>query len=278
MSLTLKSVPASRGLQWVRDGLRLFGKKPLAFTSLFVLFLLAAVVVSLVPLLGSLVQLMSMPLLSLGFMVAARSALLAGEVKPSQLIEPLRTDAKRRRELLWMGVIYGVAAIAILWFCDWLSDEFLLRLQKLMAKPGATPAELQALVTEPGVQQAAIFGAVLGTALTVPFWHAPALVHWGGQGLAQSLFSSSLAVWRSKGAFLVYGLAWLGLIMALGYVLTLVLGLLGLGRLVSMVLMPLGLAMSAAFYVSLIFTFNDCFGSGPMAPPSDASEVSPGPL
>ena len=27
----------------------------------------------------------------------------------------------------------------------------------------------------------------MGALLSVPFWHAPALVHWGGQGLTQAL-------------------------------------------------------------------------------------------
>jgi hypothetical protein len=38
----------------------------------------------------------------------------------------------------------------------------------------------------------------------VPFWHAPGLVHWGSQGVGQALFSSTLAVWRCRGAFVVY--------------------------------------------------------------------------
>jgi hypothetical protein len=45
-----------------------------------------------VPLLGGLVQMMSLPLLSLGFMVAAQVALLDGKVHPRQFIEPLQTD------------------------------------------------------------------------------------------------------------------------------------------------------------------------------------------
>ena len=59
----------------------------------------------------------------------------------------------------------------------------------------------------------------------MPFWHAPALVHWGDQGPAQALFSSTLAVWRSRGAFAVYLLSWLGIIVAFGVTTALLAGL-----------------------------------------------------
>lgn len=261
MPLTLKSVPAASGVLWVRDGFKLFARRPLAFTSLFVLFLLAAVVMALVPLAGGLLQMMSLPLLSLGFMIASQSALLGGEVKPAQFIEPLRGDAERRRALIILCVVYGVCALAVLLLCDALSDEALLRLQKLLAKQGTTQAELDSLLAEPGVMQAVVAGSVLGTAITVPFWHAPALVHWGHQGIGQALFSSTLAMWRNKGAFAVYTLAWIGLIIAFSAGVAMLLGLFGLLRLAGVLALPAGLAFSAVFYVSLLFTFNDCFGS-----------------
>jgi hypothetical protein len=95
----------------------------------------------------------------------------------------------------------------------------------------------------------------------VPFWHAPALVHWGAQGVGQALFSSTLAVWRSRGAFLVYMIVWFLLVMGVGVLSALLFGLLGMRELGSLVAMPAGLFFSTLFYVSLIFTFNDSFGS-----------------
>ncbi len=53
MPLLLKSVPAARGLNWLSDAFRLFLRRPLAFTAMFASFLLAALVLSLVPLLGA---------------------------------------------------------------------------------------------------------------------------------------------------------------------------------------------------------------------------------
>jgi len=266
MPLLLKPVDATRGPRWVGDAFRLFARKPLAFTALFAVFLFAAMVVSLLPLLGGLLQMMALPLLSLGFMVAGQSALLDGPVHPRQFIEPLRSDAARRRSLLTLCLIYGVVAMCILILADGVSGSAWGRLQRLLAKGEAAQPEIDALLAEPGVTTAVMLGLALGSMLSVPFWHAPALVHWGGQGVQQALFSSTVAVWRSKGAFLTYMLAWVGVLLLFGVLAAVVFAVLGVPQLAGVLGVPAGLVFSAVFYLSVLFTFNDSFGGG--APPA----------
>jgi hypothetical protein len=262
MALTLKSVPAARGSRWIIEAFRVFVRRPLAFTALFGVFLFVAMLVSLVPLLGGLVQMMALPLLSLGFMIAAQSALLNGPVTPRQFIEALQTDATRRTALLKLCALYGVLAVVVLLSADAASGHAWGRLQELIAKGGPNaPTQIDELLSEPGVTFGAALALVLGAALSVPFWHAPALVHWGGQTAGQALFSSALAVWRCKGAFAVYMLGWVGLILMFGLATALVLGLLGMAQLASLLGIPAGLVFSAVFYISLLFTFNDSFGN-----------------
>ncbi len=266
MSLLLKPVEPARGARWVGDAFRLFARRPLPFTLMFALFLFAALLAVLVPLLGGLLQMAMLPLLSLGFMVASRSALLDGPIHPRQFIEPLQTDAVRRRALLQLCIGYGVGAFLILVLCDWVSDSALQRLQTLMASGEPSQVELDALLAEPGLSAALLLGGVLGTALSVPFWHAPALVYWGAQGAGQALFSSALAVWRAKGAFFLYLMTWVGLVIMFALGSAVLLSLLGVPQLVGVVSLPGGLMFSTVFYVSLIFTFNDSFGSDAMRP------------
>ena len=261
MAMILKHVAPSRGAHWVRDGLRLYLKRPLAFTGLFVLFLFAALMVSLVPRIGLILQMMLLPMLSLGLMVASQSALLDGRVHPAQFIEPLRTSRERARALLLLCALYGIAVVSALYLVDLASGDALTRLAELMRKPDRTPAEVEAALAGRSVAAAALGLTFLVTALTVPFWHAPALVHWAGQGAWQALFSSAVAVWRSRGAFLVYGLTWFAMAAAFSVVSGMVFGLLGLGQLASEVAIAAGLFFSTLFYVSLIFSFNDSFGS-----------------
>ena len=261
MTLLLKSVPASRGPRWIADALRLFARRPLAFTMMFAAFMFAALLSSLLPYVGGVLQMMALPLLSLGFMVASQSALLNGPVHPSQFIEPLQPDPVRRRALLTLCVIYGVSAVAILLLCDTLSDNAMGRLMTLSAKGESAQPEIDAVLAEPGLAMVTLLLVTLGTLLSVPFWHAPALVHWGGQSVGQALFSSTLAVWRSKGAFFTYALAWTGLVFGFAVLASLLFGLLGLRQLASLAAVPAGLLFSTVFYVSLLFTFNDSFGA-----------------
>ncbi len=271
MALLLKSVEPAGGKRWIGDALRLFARRPLPFTLMFCAFMFAALLVLMVPVVGGLLQMALVPLLSLGFMVASQSALLNGPVTPMQFIEPLRQDPARRRSLLLLCALYAAAAMAILYLCDAISNQALARLEPLRVQGEAAMPEIVAVLSEPGVSNALMVGTLLVVVLSVPFWHAPALVHWGGQSVPQALFSSTLAVWRSKGAFLVYALAGLGLVVLFAVATALLLGLLGAPQLVAAISMPAGLFFSTVFYVSLIFTFNDSFGGASSPPPPDAS-------
>ncbi len=261
MALQLKTVNAAHGWHWISQAVRLYARRPLAFTSLFAMFLLLALLVSLIPFLGATAQMMVLPLLSLGFMVATQSALLKGPVHPRQFIEPLQGDPAKRRSLLILCVVYGLSAIGILLLANALSDDAWLRLQDLMAKGRQAQPQVDALLEEPGVRNGVIVAAVLGSMLSIPFWHAPALVHWGGQSWPQALFSSTLAVWRNRGAFFIYTLGWLALLMGFALISSLLLGLLGVPQLAGILGIPAGLSFSAMFYMSLLFCFNDSFGS-----------------
>jgi hypothetical protein len=115
------------------------------------------------------------------------------------------------------------------------------------------------LLADPRLLNGLLVRFGLAALMSIPFWHAPALVHWGGQGVGQALFSSSLAVWRSKAAFLVCVLSWFGIVAVFGLVVALTLGLLGLRQLAGLVALPAGLIFSTVFYVSLVFMFDDSF-------------------
>ncbi len=260
MAMILKTVGPGRGALWVRDGLRLYMRQPMAFTGLFALFLLAALFSTLLPLVGWLLQMMMVPLLSLGFMVASQSVLLGGRARAVHFIEPLLGAPTQRRALLLLCALYGLLVAGSLWLADWAADGGYTHLFQLMSQTPAPLHEIDALFVERSMAAGALVGTTTITLVTIPFWHAPALVHWAHQGALQALFSSTLAVWRCRGAFVVYALTWFTLMLTLGMLSALLFGLMGLGQLGSVLALPLGLFLSTLFYVSLIFTFNDSFG------------------
>jgi hypothetical protein len=161
--------------------------------------------------------------------------------------------------------LYAVGTVLVMVVADAVDDGGLDRLQRMLAE-GGRAKEVEALLAQPGFQAAMALRAALITLVSVLFWHAPALVHWGGQSPAQALFSSTLAVWRCKGAFLVYALAWSALIVVFGTVTSLLLVLLGQLQLLRLVALTGGLILSTVFYVSLLFTYLESFGGTREAP------------
>jgi hypothetical protein len=270
MPLSLKTVEAARGVRWIADAARLFMKRPLGFMGFFALFLLSLVLLGLPPFLGIALQLMALPMLSLGFMLASQSVLLDGPVHPRQFIEPLRTDAARRRSLLLLLAGYALACLLLLWLADSLSGGGLNRLVEFARKGRSSPEQFEALLADGSVNAFSQLSSLFMAALSVPYWHAPALVHWGGQSPGQALFSSTLALWRSKAAFALYGLAWMGLSLATAVIGSVLVNSLDMplpwGALPLLALM---LALSSIFYISLLFIFNDSFGGSPVVTDDD---------
>jgi len=270
MGLKLQAVAARQGWTWARDGVRLYLRRPIAFTAMFALFMLATLFVALLPVVG-VIALAGLPLLSLGFMVASRSVLRGGPAYVRQFIEPLTGDRQRRRSLLLLCALYGACAFGVVTFSTWMFGDALENLQEAIAVHGPLSPEAQQAKADPRMTTGTLSLALLLTAMSIPFWHAPALVWWGGHGVWQALFSSTIGVWRAKGAYFVYGLAWLAASMVLSLLLGIVAGALGATSLLAPLATALLLALSTAFYTSLWFSFVDNFGS----PDGDAGEPPP---
>jgi hypothetical protein len=272
MSLRILDTSPRDGATWVSRAFALFLKRPLAFSALFALFLFAALVLLLLPYAGAVLLLMALPLLGLGFMIASRAALADGPVHVGQLLEPLRggsaTAVARRKPLLLLCGLYAAATALVMLASDVVDGGSFERLQLLLAsaRDATKQQELDALLDDDSLL-AGLLLRLGGTALlSIPFWHAPALVWWQGQGVAQSLFSSTLACWRNRGAFLVYGLAWALTIVVFGVLAGSIFALIGAPQLVTLAAVPAGLMFSTAFYVSLLFTYQGCFGEDTPTP------------
>jgi hypothetical protein len=266
MALSIKQAAPAAGVQWMRDAFRLFMRRPLPFAGMFVSFLLVALLATLVPLVGGIAMLMALPLLTLGFMLASRAALDDLPVHPGLFIEPLRGDAGTRRALLTLCMSYAVATVLIMSLSEWIDGGSFERLQQLMAKGDEGRAEMEAILANPNFTWGLVTRFGLAALLSVPFWHAPALVYWQRQGVGQALFSSTLALWRCKGAFLMYSLAWVAVIAVFGAVAGLVFSLFNARQLAGLIAMPAGLMFSTVFYVSLWYTYQGCFSTTPASP------------
>ncbi len=266
--LVLQTLPPRQGVMWVQRGFALFLRRPMGFTLLFLSFLFVALFVMSLPVVGPVVVMMALPMLSLAFMVATRGALGGKPVHPGQYVELVGGRQKaRRRELIKLCIVYGLATALIAGLCDWVDGGRFEQLHVEMMVEGGEPG---VLLADARLQFGLLLRVGLTTLLALPFWHAPALVWWAQQGAAQSLFSSWIACWRNRGALLVYGLTWVGLVVSFTLLVGLVFALLGARQLAGIAALPAGLMFSCAFYVSLYFTFSDSFGWSTPTPGQDA--------
>jgi hypothetical protein len=264
--MNLQTVPARRGALWVRQGFAAFARQPLAFGGLFATFMFAVFAATLLPFVGSALLLLLLPLVSLGFMVATRNAIEGRVPLPNAFWQPLRGPRSERLALLQLSLLYAVATSLVMWLSDIFDGGALDALMMVLSGgEKVSPEVVNERLSDPNLRSGLIFRFGLAGLLSVPFWHAPALVHWDGHGAAKALFSSTVAVWRNKSAFLVYGLAWLGVILGFTMAASLLFALIGQPQWIALAAMPASLIFSTVFYVSLYFTFVDCFGPAPPA-------------
>ncbi len=261
MILHLQTVPSRNGMLWIRHGFKVFQRKPMALAGLFSVFLFAAMVMLMLPGAGVMLLLMAVPQLSLGFMLATHLVLQNKTPTAGVYLMPFRLTKERRNTQLLLGLCYAIAIIAISYVCSQMDDGSIAQLSKLIGD-GASPEKIAEAIDNSILPWIAGTWLILLALLSIPFWHAAALVHWGGQGLMQAFFSSTLGVWRNRGAFAYNGLLWGLLHICLELTVSLLASLLGLGQLVSIIAMACGLLLSTVFYASLYFTFIDCYMFG----------------
>ena len=257
--MKLQTVPADHGRTWVREGFRVFFKRPMAFTALFAAFMFAVLMLALLPVIGPLLVLALLPLVSLGFMIGTRQSLEGRFATPRAYIEPLRAPRPQVVAIVQLGLLYAFATFAIMWLSDRIDGGAFDALMDALPGSQTAPEAMAARLIDPRLWLGMLLRFGLAGLLSVPFWHAPALVHWGGQGCAQSLFSSTLACWRNRWAFTVYSLVWFALIAGLGMLGSVVFALFGAAQLFAVAAVPLSLFITTVFYASLYFTFADCF-------------------
>jgi hypothetical protein len=261
--MKLNIVPARTGAQWVREGMRVFLRQPLAFAGLFFMFLAATAVAALLPVVGDALALALIPAVTVGLMAATQQAVEGRFPMPAVLVVALRRSPSQTRAMLVLGGLYALALLLIIAISTWADDG---QMARFVAKHGGriTPE----MMADPEMQAAArasmqqlMLAGLLYTPVAVLFWHAPALVHWHQVPVGKSLFFSAVAVLRNTPAYLIYGLAWIALTTVCSLALLLLAALVGRMGLAMSGMLPLSLMIAAMFYASLWFTFRDSFSA-----------------
>lgn len=262
MSMKLRVVPARRGLGWVKEGLRLTLRQPSGFLGLMGPVVILFVLAMTVPVLGPLMA-MAAPGIWMAFMLASRRALAGERITPSLLIEPYRQVSTRRR---WMqlGGTYALVLILLSALLGMLVDAEGLADAAQSAQSSRTAAEGQeaAPVDFTVVKSVLLWMTALFVPVSLVFWHTPALLHWGQMPVGKAVFFSAVASWRNLGAFAVYGVSWVVVMLGIGSAIQLVVALIPVPVVGGILATLGGLWLASALYASLYFTVVDCFESG----------------
>ncbi len=251
--MQLHIVPPSAGTQWIKEGLQTFFKQPLALGGLFFIFMAVASVASIIPVLGSVLALVILPGATLGLMVATLQASRGNFPMPSVLATAFRAGQERMRAMLILGAMYAAGFLLIMAISSLFDGgDF----AKLYLVGGRLTPEL---LNNPDFQTATLVGMGLYLPLSLLFWHAPALVHWHGVSPVKAIFFSMVACWRNKGAFLVFGMAWMAIFSLAGIAVMTLAGMLGMPAAGGALMMGVALITAAMFFSSIYFTFRDSF-------------------
>ena len=266
--MKLNIVPARTGMAWVKLGVRAFWRQPMALAALFFMTMAAMSLASMVPFIGPAIALTLLPSATLAMMVAAAEATQGRFPTPAVLLVAFRTGRQRLKDMLQLGVLYAVGFLGIMGLSALIDGG-----QFAQVYLGGAPLTKE-VAEDPGFQSAMWLSMALYLPLSLLFWHAPGLVHWHSVPPVKALFFSIVACVRNLGAFLVYGLGWLGVFILGGVVAAMVTALLtvaGVGGSAAGGIMVGGAMMMAAmFFTSVVFTFRDCF-----APPSANLKETP---
>jgi hypothetical protein len=240
-----------QGWRWVLDGFRLMAAMPLALFGLTVFFVLAIVLPSALPLIGSFAPLFLTPALSVGYMQGVRLSSQGQRPGPLILFDGFRTQGgKHARTLVLLGAINCVLTSAVLALSMLADGGTLFRVAT-----GAIASNDPSLDDASLITAAVVFG-LLYAPVQMSMWYAPLFAVWHGQSAPKAMFFSLVAVWRNKWTFAVFLMGWFAIAVVASLGVQLLRGVVG-NTLMTLLLTPLSLVMLCCLYCSFWPSYRD---------------------
>ena len=250
--MKLNYVAPKEGYTWIRQGIWLFKQNPLGFLMLVFVYVFAAQLAVIIPVIGVFAVLLLTPTLSVGFMTACRQAIQKERIKPSVYIAALRSSPIIRKRILQLGLVYA-ALIVLLSFILSLLVDFELLLPLMTSDKPITPEALRQIYL------VLFFGAMLYVPVAMLMWFSPVLVAWADMSVPQALFSSALACWANKAAFFLYLSIWSAILIAIPLTIGMIFDAINLGQVASYIVAPISMAGLTVMHCSFYATWKACF-------------------
>ncbi len=240
----VRTLPASAGWSWLREGLALYWRQPFAFTALVILYTMALMLLSNVPVVGLPIAAMLVPFGTVGLTLAGRVAEKGGMPLPALLLDGFR-EGPQRSPLLRLGFLHAALVLALVLVASVFAID---ELRNWKVSDGQLDP---ASVSQNIPWDALVVSVLLYTPVLMLTWFAPQLVAWHRQPVSKALFFSFFACWRNKWPFLVLGLVLMALSLGVGYLTTELLRALGLSpQMMSMLFAPVAMVVTSITYAT----------------------------
>ncbi|MCE9549823.1 MAG: hypothetical protein K8R50_02245 [Betaproteobacteria bacterium] len=203
-----RSVNASNGWNWIRDGFALVRLSPVIWIALFLIYLLIGVVLTFIPMVGSILLNLLAPVFIAGFMLGCRALENGEELEINHLFIGFKQNTS---QLITVGGLYlaGVIVIAGITLI-FTGGSFLTAMsahQHDIEHAGAA-----AVAAGGGMLFAALFILAALVPLMMAYWFAPILVVFHDMQAKDAMKTSFDACMKNIMPFLVYSLISMGLI------------------------------------------------------------------
>jgi len=250
--MKLNTVTPKEGYTWIRQGIWLFKQNPLGFLMLVFMYVFAAQLAVIIPVIGVFAVLLLTPTLSVGFMTACRQAIQKERIRPTVYLVALQSGELIRKRILQLGLIYA-ALILLLSFVLSLLVDFEMLIPLLTSDTVITPEALRQIYL------VLLFGAILYIPVAMLMWFSPVLVAWADMSVSQALFSSWLACWTNKAAFFFYLSIWSVVLIAIPLTIGMLFDALDFGQTASFLVAPISMAGLTLMHCSFYATWKACF-------------------
>ena len=250
--MKLNTVAPKEGYTWIRQGIWLFKQNPLGFLMLVFMYVFAAQLAVIIPVIGVFAVLLLTPTLSVGFMTACRQAIQKERIRPTVYLAALQSGELIRKRILQLGLIYA-ALILLLSFILSLLVDFEMLIPLLTSDTVITPEALRQIYL------VLLFGAILYIPVAMLMWFSPVLVAWADMSVSQALFSSWLACWTNKAAFFFYLSIWSVVLIAIPLTIGMLFDALDFGQAASFLVAPISMAGLTLMHCSFYATWKACF-------------------
>ncbi|MCU0764718.1 MAG: hypothetical protein MUF32_01510 [Burkholderiaceae bacterium] len=251
--MQINILPAGAGINWLREGIRLFARQPIGLPAMVVLYLMMLVAPALLPIAGIAISGVLAPFASVGLLGACRDVAEGRMPTPLAFAQPFRPSAARL-QMVRLGIINAILLLVVATLASLLAPEL---------PGGETPQSLPDVPLPSLLVQLALYLPVMAL-----MWFAPVLTGWHGVEPAKSMFGSVVACWRNVGPMLVFGVAAGVLTLGVSVIAVMLLGTLTSSReLMSIVIAPLALVLMTVVQASLYPMYRSVFVDTPRERP-----------